>query len=44
MWVTIKGLSAHSGWHYSHTHPGYPLEGVNVIEKAVKIMNAILRP
>lgn len=38
--VTVKGNSAHSGWRYSHIYPGYARSGVNVIEKAMKIIQA----
>ncbi|MET3289813.1 UNVERIFIED_CONTAM: acetylornithine deacetylase/succinyl-diaminopimelate desuccinylase family protein [Brevibacillus sp. OAP136] len=38
--VTIEGNSAHSAWRYSHIYPGYERTGVNVIEKAMKIIQA----
>lgn len=36
--VSVKGSSAHSAWRYSHIYPGYERSGVNVIEKAMKIL------
>lgn len=40
--VIVKGASAHTGWRYSHIYPGYEQTGVNVIEKSLKIMQAVL--
>ncbi|RNB87652.1 ArgE/DapE family deacylase [Brevibacillus fluminis] len=40
--LRVKGNNAHSGWRYSHIYPGYQRTGVNVIEKSLKILQAIM--
>src|SRR5206468_2809677 len=40
--ITVKGLSAHAGARYRHIYPGYENRAVNVIEKSMKIMQAVL--
>lgn len=40
--VKLKGHSAHAGWRYEHIYPGdNKSNGVNVIDKAVLLLNAI---
>jgi len=39
--VIVRGHSYHSAWRYSQIYPGYARTGVNAIEKAMKILQAV---